>query len=250
MIKAIIVDDESAARNILEKLLTLNHPEIEVLDKCEHLMDAVASIQKHDPDVVFLDIEMPNNAGFEIVKYFDKIHFEIIFITAFNRYAMRAFEVAALDYILKPIEEQRLSESIDRLQKRVHDKHTLQKVQLLQESMQSAEITRITVFHKGSRHVIALNQIIAIEADKAYCNFHVLNSSEVFILSKNLKQVEELLAGNSQFFRSHKSWIINIDHMTSYSKSKQLIYMETGIPAKLSRYRLDDFQVKLKSSSH
>lgn len=248
MIKAIIVDDESAARNILEKLLGFNHPEIHVVDKCESLLDAVASIEKNEPDVVFLDIEMPKHAGYEILKFLDKIDFEIIFITAFNSYAMKAFEVAALDYIMKPIEEERLSESIERLQKRVNDKETLQKVQLLEESIRTSRITKITVFHKGSRNIIELDQIIAVEAAQAYCKFHVLNTSEVFILSKNLKQVEEFLEGNDAFFRSHKSWIINLKYVSSYIKSKNLIRMESGVTAKLSRYRLDQFQTKLTTS--
>jgi two-component system LytT family response regulator len=119
-IKAIIVDDEESARDVLQNLLLLFCPNVEVVAKCENVLKAVDAINKEQPDLVFLDIEMPNYAGYEIVNFFDKINFEIIFVTAYDQYAVRAFEVAAIDYLLKPID-------IDRLKASYHSRVTTTK---------------------------------------------------------------------------------------------------------------------------
>ncbi|MGL4597265.1 MAG: LytR/AlgR family response regulator transcription factor, partial [Bacteroidia bacterium] len=97
-IRAILVDDEESARDVLQNLLLRFCPEVELIAKCENILEAVELIKKEEPDLVFLDIEMPNYAGYEIVSFFEKINFQIIFITAYDQYAIRAFEIAAIDY--------------------------------------------------------------------------------------------------------------------------------------------------------
>ena len=114
-IKAILVDDEESARDVLENLLRRFCPEIDLLDKCNNVEQAVESIKQHKPNLVFLDIEMPNYAGYELVDFFTEIDFEIIFVTAYDQYAIKAFEVSAVDYLLKPIEIERLKESVSRV---------------------------------------------------------------------------------------------------------------------------------------
>lgn len=242
MMKAIIVDDERSARNVLETLLEMNHSEVCVVDKCPDLLSAVESIKKHSPDVVFLDVEMPRNSGFEIVEHFDKIDFEIIFVTAYDKYAVKAFEVSALDYILKPVEVERLATAMQRLSKNIELDNLSDKLKLLSETIEAQEVAKLTVYHKGSRHIIEVSNIIAIEAEHAYCNIYVRGNNEVFVISKNLKQVSQLLEENKQFYRTHRSWLVNLNRMQSYSKSKGVIALEDAIEARLSKYKSEDFE--------
>src|SRR6478735_3401789 len=114
-IRAILVDDEESARDVLQNLLQRFCPEVTLVAKCENVMLAVDVIKKEKPDLVFLDIQMPNYAGYEIVKFFDKVDFEIVFITAYDQYAIRAFEIAAIDYLLKPIDIDRLKLAVKRV---------------------------------------------------------------------------------------------------------------------------------------
>ena len=111
---AIIVDDERSAREILSGLLVRYCPQINIVEKCKGLKEAVEAIKKQKPSLVFLDIEMPNYAGYEIVSFFEEIDFEIIFVTAYDQYALKAFEISAVDYLLKPVTIERLKLSVDR----------------------------------------------------------------------------------------------------------------------------------------
>lgn len=247
MIKAIIVDDEQSARNVLEKLLAKKHPEIEVLDKCASLDTAIGSIKANRPDVVFLDVEMPKKSGFEIINEMDRIDFEIIFVTAYDNYAIRAFEISALDYLLKPVDKKRLSDSIEKLKRNLKTHDFEQKLLALQKVLASEEGPKFTVYHKGERQLIAVSDIIAIRAEHAYCHIYVSGMQEELMISKNLKRVERMLEGNTQFFRTHRSWIVNVDRMSVYNKSKCLIYLENGLQARLSKHKsklFDEFIVQ------
>ncbi|BDS10695.1 LytR/AlgR family response regulator transcription factor [Aureispira anguillae] len=242
MINAIIVDDERSARNILQKLLDMNHPEIHVLDTCPDLLTAVQSIKKHQPDVVFLDVEMPRNSGFEITNYFNPINFEIIFITAYDQYAIKAFEISALDYILKPIEVDRLESCIKKLSKNIEIADLTDRLKVLTETIESQKVSKITVYYKGSRYIIEVSNIIAVKAEHAYCTIYISGSNDLFVISKNLKQVTHLIDDNKQFYRTHRSWLINLNKMQSYSKSKGIVTLEGSIEARLSKYKFEDFE--------
>lgn len=245
-IKAILVDDEESARNVLEKLLRKFCPEVELLGKYENVPEAVEALKTTSVDVVFLDIEMPNYAGYELLRFFEPINFEVIFITAFDRYAMKAFELAALDYLLKPIEIERLQSAVQRLGKRIAEKssHSAQ-IRLLQETLESRQISKITLMEKGFRRMVEIDEIVAFEAQESYSRIYFLDGSNQLV-SKKLKYYEDLLAENPHFFRSHKSWLINQHHLRSYSTTRFEIILEPGVTAKLSRYRRDEFLENLK----
>ena len=222
----IIVDDEESARNILSNLIHRFHPNFSVIATCEDLPQAVAKIEKHQPHVVFLDIEMPNYAGYEITRFFDTINFEIIFVTAYDSYAIKAFEVAAFDYLLKPIEVSRLAKTMERLAKKTITKHDALNYQVLQESLnQSTGIHKMIVNHLGKQKIIDLKDIVALEANEAYTLIKDIADS-TYTMSKNLKYFETLLENNPDFVRVHKSWIINTKHIESYSSVEMLIYLK------------------------
>ena len=243
-IKAILVDDESSARDVLENLLRRFCPNVELVDKCANLEQAVASIKLHLPQLVFLDIEMPNYAGYEIVKFFDQLNFEIVFVTAYDQYAVRAFEVSAVDYLLKPIDIERLKSAVSKVSHNIDLKAQAERMQVLGQTLESKAIRNIAVSENGQQHIVALDSIIAIEAQESYCFIHTQNKK--IMVSKNLKSFETMFEAVPNFMRVHKSWLINTNHMISYSKSVLLVHMAKGIVAKLSKYKKADFEAEIQ----
>jgi two-component system, LytTR family, response regulator len=244
-LKAIIVDDEESARDVLENLLLRFCPEVELLQKYNNVLLAVEGIKQHQPDIVFLDIEMPNYAGYEIVKFFEQIPFEIIFVTAYDKYALRAFEISAIDYLLKPIDIERLKAAVVKVKTRVDLKQKSEQFQLLSTVLQTKEVKNILVTEKGNQYVVSLDTIIAIEAQEAYCYIHT--NEKKYIVSKNLKHFETIFEENPSFIRVHKSWLINKGYIINYSKSDLTIKLKNSLTAKLSKYKKAEFEVALLS---
>lgn len=237
---AIIVDDEESARDVLFNLVERFCPQINIIEKCTNVINAVAAIKQHQPDVVFLDIEMPNYAGYEIVSFFETINFEIVFVTAYDKYAIKAFEVSAVDYLLKPVEIDRLKETVGRIVEKTELKETKQNYKVLTENLKTNSLSKIVVRNSNGQQIIATKDIIAIEANEAYSFIHTISGR--CMMSKNLKYFESILDENPTFFRTHKSWIINLSHLMQFSKSKLEIDLSSGITAKLSKYRKVDFE--------
>ncbi len=243
--KAIIVDDEESARNILYNLMQLYKNEIEIVAMCEDVEDAVKSINQHKPDLVFLDIEMPNYSGLEIVSFFNQINFEIIFVTAYHHYAIKAFEVAAMGYLLKPIETDKLRTCIQNYLAKANKDQDALNYQVLKESLNSNKVQKIIVSHQNSQKALALDNVIAIEASEAYT--HIIDKDgNKYTMSKNLKYFETLLEENTEFMRVHKSWIVNRNYIISYSNAEYIIYLLNNLEAKLSKYKKADFDAWFK----
>lgn len=242
-IKAILVDDEESARDVLENLLRRFCPEVELISKCNNVEQAVEAIKTHQPDLVFLDIEMPNYAGYELVDFFIEVNFEIIFVTAYDQYAIKAFEVSAIDYLLKPIEIERLKESVARVSTKFNKQHNKERIAHLKETLSNSSIQSILASKNGNQYVVNIDDIIAIEAQESYSCIHT--KSDKFIMSKNLKHFERMLSEHVNFIRSHKSWIININCIKHYSKTELTIHLESEISAKLSKYKKGEFEALL-----
>lgn len=239
-IRAILVDDEESARDVLQNLLLRFCPEVELLDRCADMPQAVASIKQHQPDLVFLDIQMPQYAGYEIVRFFEQIDFEIIFVTAYDNYAVRAFELAAVDYLLKPVDIDRLKLAVARAQHQVDLKMQAERLQFLSNTLQTKEIKNLMVSEKGYQQLVPIEAIVAIEAQESYCLIHTTDKK--YTVSKNLKHYETMLDGNPEFLRVHKSWLIHKGHILNYSKSELSINLASGLVAKLSKYKKAEFE--------
>ena len=239
------MDDEQRARNLLENLLLRFCPEVEVLARCREVKEAVAAINEMKPDVVFLDIEMPHYAGYEIVQFFKEIPFEIIFVTAYERYAIRAFEVAAIDYLLKPIDIARLRLAVKRVQEKKQAGYQTERMELLGSTLKSRQIKNIVISDKKQQHIIPIESIVAIEAQESYCIIHTLHKK--IMASKNLKHFENVLQDLPVFFRTHKSWLINKNHISHYKKANLSIILSDGLVAKLSRYKINEFEAAITS---
>ncbi|MFT5819194.1 MAG: two-component system LytT family response regulator [Crocinitomix sp.] len=240
-ISAILVDDEKRARNVLFNLLEHNCEEIDVVAECSNVPDAVEQINLLNPDVVFLDVQMPNYAGYEIVKFFNEINFEIIFVTAYDHYAIKAFELSAIDYLIKPINRLRLTEAVQKLSSKITERNKLVDYSVLLSSMREKEFKQIVIPELGDRRVLELNTIVAIEADGSYSKVHLING-QVVTVSKTLKHFETVLPEAVNFFRSHRAWIINTKHLKQFNKTKRIAILECDINAKISRNKVVDFQ--------
>lgn len=243
-IKAILVDDEESARDVLQNLLLRFCPEVNLVAKCENIKQAVKFIEAEQPDLVFLDIEMPNYAGYEIVNFFKQINFEIIFITAYDQYAIRAFEIAAIDYLLKPIDIDRLKNAIARINVHRDADQQSNRMSLLSSTLQNNQLKNIVITDKGVQQIISVDNIVAIEAQESYCCINT--TDQKYVASKNLKHFETILESVPQFIRVHKSWIINTKFILSYSKSDYSIKLKNGIIAKLSKYKKNEFELAIK----
>lgn len=244
-INAIIVDDEKNARELLASLLVMFNEKINLLESCKNLLDAVAAIKKYKPDVVFLDIEMPKHSGYEIVKFFEKIDFDIVFITAYDKYALKAFELSAIDYILKPVVLDRFQKTMDKLISNKERSVTIQQLELLTKSLNNQPLEKIVILENGTKYLVDIKDIVCIEAQRSYCKIFT-STNKTYLISKQLKHYEKLLKEKENFFRSHKSWLINTVFLEKYSKSNLEIQLSNNETAKLSRYKLEEFEALFK----
>lgn len=237
-IKALIVDDEEAARDILSSLLYRNSTSFEAIETCESVPEAVARIKSFQPDVVFLDVQMPEYAGYEIIDFFEEIPFEIIFITAFDKYAIKAFELSAVDYLVKPIERNRLDKALEKLTEKLKQKTDAENYQVLLESVRDKELGKIIISElrdgQIQKHILLLKDIVAFEALRAYTHLYLADGTSM-VVSRNIKQMEDRLPMNDRFFRSHRSWIVNLDHVQSFNLGSGELSMTRNIVAKLSK---------------
>ena len=213
--KAIIIDDEKRARISLSLLLQEYCPDIQVVAACENLPEGVKAIHKHQPDLVLLDIEMPGHSGLELLDFFNEneITFAIIFTTAYNEFAIQAFKLSAIDYLLKPIVPEELTNAIVRLKKQKE-----QQFAALAENINKDTFEKIAVPSGNSYILVTIANIIYIKGEGSYSEI-ILNDNTKHLVSRNLKNFEEILLKDKRFFRTHKSYLVNFDQVTAYNKS-------------------------------
>lgn len=217
--KAIIIDDEARARSLLIKMLNEYCPDVEVIADCADLPAGVKAIRKLKPEVVFLDIEMPGYSGLDLLDFFDEqeIGFSIIFVTAYNNYALKAFKLSAVDYLLKPVEPGDLEQAVERLKRR-NQKEKNNNLSVLKENMKEDGLNKIAVPDANSIKFLKLAEILYFKADNSYTEIFFADSSKMTI-SRTLKNIEDTLSSTSNFFRCHKSYIVNMNYLTDYVKS-------------------------------
>lgn len=241
--KIVIVDDELSAREILERLLLRFHAEHTIVGIYKDLPQAVEGIKTTQPDLVFLDIEMPEYAGYEIIDFFEEINFKIVFTTAYSQYAIKAFEISAIDYLLKPIELDRLGQAITKVATMVEIDHYRAKLDELAGSMRQPQL-RISYLEKGFKEFIELSDVIALEAQRAYTTVHTKQGASI-VISRNLKQFDEEFAAAKNLIRIHRSWIINLNEVVKFSKTKLEVHLSNNIVAKLSKKYITELEQRI-----
>ena len=215
--KAIIIDDEKRARVSLALLLQEYCTQITVVAECENLPEGVKAIRKLQPDLVLLDIEMPGHSGLELLDFFDEndVNFSIIFTTAYNEYALQAFKFSAVDYLLNPINPEQLTEAIARLEKQ---KQKVANYKLLKETINQDSLTKIAVPSGNTLIFIDTAKISYIKGEGAYSEVFCNNGTK-HLVSRNLKNFEDILCLDTRFMRVHKSYIVNFEQVVAYNKS-------------------------------
>lgn len=212
---AVIIDDERKARLLLTAMLQEHCPQVNVLAECEDLPSGIKAIKREKPDLVFLDIEMPGHSGLELLDFFneDEVNFDIIFTTAYSEYAIRAFKMSAIDYLLKPIQPRELTSAVERAKKKQEQFSTLQ---LLRNNL-SGKSKKIVLNQTKGIEFIDADDIVFMKGNGAYTEIHRKEGG--FILaSKNLKHFEELLSDQPHFFRTQKSFVVNTKYVNNIQR--------------------------------
>ncbi len=243
-LRAIVVDDELNARNNLKLMLDEYCPEIEVIELAESAEEARLAIEKTDPEVVFLDIAMPNEDGFSLLKSIPDPKFSVVFTTAYNEFALKAFKANALDYIEKPISIEDLQNTAKKLLK-MHgssDQRSPKELnQFIEEVMEPKAIDRISIPTRDGYLILKNEEILHLEASDNYTMIY-LSSGKRHLSSKNIKVYEKNL-DETVFFRTHKSHIINIKHhLKEFSRTEgNVAILTTGKCIPVSRRKLTSF---------
>ncbi|MNK11422.1 Transcriptional regulatory protein YehT [compost metagenome] len=220
MIRTILIDDEPLARDVVKHYLR-NFPDVEVVAECSDGFEGIKAIAEHQPDLIFLDIQMPKISGFEMLELIEK-HPAVIFTTAFDEYAIKAFEVNAIDYLLKPIEQGRFDLAMQKLPTRLNNIDAVAKELLDVAGLSPAQSNRVVVKKNGVIKIIAVVDIHYLEADDDYVK---LSTSEgIFQKNKTMSFFEKTLE-SSQFIRIHRSYIINLAQVTKIELKEKDSYV-------------------------
>ncbi len=240
-IKTLIVDDEDDAVNFIRSIILEYCPKLEVIGTAGNVKEGVRLITDCQPELVFLDVEMPHGSGFDLLAHFPEKQFDVIFITAFNQYAIKAIKFSAVDYILKPINISEFIEAVDKVtgKRPGAPEHEKNYVGLL-ENLRSAMPMKLAIPTSDGMEYLNTREIIRIEADRSYCWFY-LTEKRKHLVSKNLKEYQDLLSDRN-FFRPHNSHLVNLEFVKKYVRHEGgYIEMTDGSQVPVSRIKRDLF---------
>jgi two-component system LytT family response regulator len=248
VMKAILVDDEPDGIGTLQKMLSRYCPQVQVMATCSNATTARQQIEALKPDVVFLDIQMPGKTGLELLTEISPKDFEVVFVTAYNEYILQALQYSAADYLLKPVDEDRLIEAVQRVEQRMKEGKKEERDDVLMHNLgnagKPAEMRLVLPTLKGFL-ILKLEEIIYCEAERSYTIFH-LEKSKTVTVSKPLLDYDSLLQDTS-FFRVHKSFLINLHHVREYQRGEGgVVIMSDGAEIEVSRRKKDIFLTKIK----
>jgi len=246
--RAILVDDEPDGIRTLKKLLELNCPEVEIVATCSSAADAISKLEEAKPDLVFLDVRMPGGSGIDMLAELSEIDFEVIFVTAHDEYMLQALQFSAVDYLMKPVDEDRLKEAVQRVEERLKGKKNSRQGEILLHNINKVgyplEMRLCLPTQKGFT-IVKLEEIIYCEAQRSYTIFRLVNNKSI-IISKPLFDYDKLLA-DTIFLRVHKSFLINLMHIKEYMRGEGgTVVMSDGMEVEISRRKKEQFLVKVK----
>jgi len=216
--KIAIIDDEKHLIDRLTSVVTKFFPDYEIVGTAGGVKEGIALISLKQPDIVLLDIHLSDGMGFDIIKNLFPVNFKLIFITAHEQFAIKAFKFSALDYILKPFDDSELVEAIERAAQQFKKENSDLRIETLLSNIkaETIEIKKIVLKTSDSIYVVRINEIIRLESDGAYTQFYFVDGRKILV-SKNLKEFEELLSDYG-FFRIHQTHLINMNYVVSYQK--------------------------------
>lgn len=220
MIRTILVEDEVKARETLANMLGLYCPSVEIIDQADCVERGVKSIQYNNPDLVILDIQMPDGTGFDLLKKLKTHNFKLVFVTAYEEHAIKAFKFSAIDYLLKPVDAEDLVETITKIERLIEYEHNQIKLKALLENIEniSTEVKKIVLKTSESIHIVKVKDIIRCESSSNYTQFF-FHDGKKLLVSKTLKEYDELLSDYG-FFRVHQSHLVNTQYIKSFEKGE------------------------------
>jgi two-component system LytT family response regulator len=241
MIKALIVDDEVKARNVLLHYISHFISEISEVRQADSADAADDVLQHFRPDIVFLDVEMPHRNGFDFLADRRDTSFDVVFTTAFNHYAIQAIRFSALDYLLKPVDPDELKAAVLRhLERRETPQDNRDLLENLVDNISKKDVSafQIAVPATDGIHFFKVEDILRLEADRSYTHIH-LKGKKPFIASRTLRHFEEMLE-EFRFVRTHKSHLVNADHIARVSADRDALHLSDGSMVEISRRKKDE----------
>ena len=219
MIRGIIVEDEIRSRDTLRGLLCRYCKNVEIIAEADSYHSGLAAIREQQPDVVFLDIQMPDGSGFKLLEELDEIKFEIIFTTAFDQFAIKAIKYSALDYLLKPIDPEELVSALKKVENKIRKSEVNENIRVLLDNIKSrdADPHKIVLSTFEKIHIIETDNILRCESDNYYTNFFLTDGKQILV-SKTLKENEAMLGGHN-FIRPHKSHLVNVKYIKGFLRN-------------------------------
>ena len=234
----LLIDDEAPIRNNMKALLEKYVPESVVLGEADGVQTGLELLQQHQPDVLFLDVEMKDGTGFDLLSQYGKPAFKVIFVTGHDRYALKAFKYSAVDYLIKPVDPQELVQSLHRIGATSSPAYDQQMENLMANRKRESEDQKIVLKDLETIYLVSIRDIIRCEAQNNYTIFYLADGRKITI-SVTLKEYDKLFAEHS-FFRSHQSHLINLSHFDRYDKKNGgIIYMKDGSTVPLANRRKD-----------
>ncbi len=243
MLNAIIIDDERNALEVLEMQLQHFCPEVNVVAKCDGGEKGIAAIKKHQPQIVFLDIEMPHKNGFDVLNETKGLNYEVIFTTAYDQFAIKAFKFSAVDYLLKPVDVTELRAAVDKVKNRATQEPLDDRIKkLLSQFTQPAAPAseKIALPVGDAMQLVLPNDILRCESESNYTHIFLVNGKKI-TTAKTLKDVEENLGGLN-FYRVHQSHLVNMNHISKVVRGDGgYVLMDDGTQIAISRNRKEAF---------
>ncbi|HEX6846086.1 MAG TPA: LytTR family DNA-binding domain-containing protein [Chitinophagaceae bacterium] len=247
-LKAILIDDEPRGISSMQKLLQINCPDVNVVGSFTDADEAIHLIKANKPDLIFLDIAMPVKNGFELLKELEGISFEVIFVTAHNQFMVEAFHFSAIDYLLKPVEDNLLMDAVNRAKKRIAEKSGTKNIETFLHNIgqrQSPQKMRLCIPSLKGFQVIELDDILYAESSGNYTNLYFANNKMV-CTSKPMHEYEKLLE-DAGFVRIHKSILVNLLHVKEYLRGEGgSVILSNGQEVEVARRKKDLLIAKMK----
>jgi two-component system LytT family response regulator len=246
--KAILVDDEPDGIRTLKKLLELHCPEIEIAATCANAEIAEKRLEEIRPDLIFLDVQMPGKSGLDMLAELSANNYKVIFVTAHNEYILQALQFSAVDYLMKPVDEDRLLEAVERVKKRLKEEKDVGQTEALLHNINKVgsplEMRLCLPTQKGFT-IVKLEEIVYCEAQRSYTIFR-LGNNKTIVISKPLFDYDRLLT-DTTFLRIHKSFLINLLHVKEYIRGEGgTVMMSNGMEIEVSRRKKEVFLAKVK----
>jgi two-component system LytT family response regulator len=240
--KVVIIDDEELARHALKSMLMEVAPYAEVLEAVGSVADGVKAIRRHLPDIVFCDVEMPVLNGLQLLDFFnpEEVSFELIFATSFSQYAVQAFQLSAIDYLLKPLDKELLLKAVEKVERK-QNSYRRERYETLKQNAVGKEFSKIALPLNNEVVFVATGDILYLKADNVYTEVFLADGKRL-VVSKPIKDFERMLEGQ-YFFRTHRTYIVNLQRIKAYTKSDGgFIVMENKDIVSLARERKEAFQ--------